>query len=74
MIETMDIQEKKYSVFSTGIRSYYNLCLKEVWGEGLIPEIILGPMCTQDRKELRAFLNASGLRGTRIIESKVPIR
>lgn len=74
MIEILDIKEKKYSVFSTGIRSYYNLCLKEVWGEGLIPEILLGPMCTQDKKELRAFLDANGLRGTKISESKVPIR
>ena len=74
MIDNLDIKEKKYSVFSTGIRSYYNLCLKEVWGQGLISEIILGPMCTQDKKELRAFLNANGLRGTKITESKVPIR
>ena len=74
MINNLEIKEKKYSVFSTGIRSYYNLCLKEVWGEGLIPEIILGPMCAQDKKELRAFLDANGLRGTKITESKVPIR
>lgn len=74
MIDNLDIKEKKYSVFSTGIRSYYNLCLKEVWGEGLIPEIILGPMCTQDKKELRSFLDANGLKRTKITESKVPIR
>lgn len=74
MIENMDIEKKCFGVFSSGIRSYHKLCLSEIWGNGLIPEITLGPMCTQDKKELRAFLDANGLRGTKITESKVPIR
>lgn len=74
MIEEMKLEEPGFATFRSGIRSYRKLCLKEIWGSGLIPEIILGPMCTQDKKELRAFLDAYGLKGTKIIESKVPIR
>lgn len=74
MISDMEIEEVKFYLFRTGIRSYHKMCLKEIWGNGLIPEIMLGPMCTQDKKELRAFLDVNGLRGTTITESKVPIR
>ena len=74
MIDTMRILEKQFACIKGGIRSYHDLCLKDIWGEGLIPEIILGPMCTQSKSELRAFLDNNGLRKTKIIESKVPIR
>ena len=74
MIDSMKIREKQFACFKGGIRSYHNLCLKDVWGDGLIPEIILGPMCTQSKSELRAFLDSNGLRKTKINESKVPIR
>ena len=43
-------------------------------GSGTIPEIILGPMCIQNRKELKYFLKANGLEGTKISVSSVPIR
>ena len=74
MIATMRIREKQFSCFKGGIRSYHDLCLKDIWGDGLIPEIILGPMCTQSKDELRAFLDSHGLKKTRIYVSKVPIR
>lgn len=74
MIDTMKIREKQFACFKGGIRSYHDLCLKDIWGDGLIPEIILGPMCTQSKGELRAFLDKYGLKKTRIYESKVPIR
>lgn len=74
MIEEMGLAERYFALFKNGIRSYRKLCLSEIWGNGLIPEIILGPMCTQDKKELRAFLDFCGLKGTKIVESKVPIR
>lgn len=44
---------KKFCLTRSGIRSYKELCLKEVWGAGVIPEIILGPMCIQ--KRIKAF-------------------
>ncbi len=74
MIEEMGLEKRYFALFKNGIRSYRKLCLSEVWGNGLIPEIILGPMCTQDKKELRAFLDSCGLKCTKIVESKVPIR
>ena len=57
-----------------GIRSYKNLCLDEIWGSGVIPEIIIGPQCVQNRNELQRFLKANGLEGTKVSISKVPIR
>lgn len=74
MIDEMRLEGKYFAYFKNGIRSYRKLCLSEIWGNGLIPEIILGPMCTQDKKELRTFLDSCGLKGTKIVESKVPIR
>ena len=74
MISTMRIREKQFACFKGGIRSYHDLCLKDIWGDGLIPEIILGPMCTQSKGELRAFLDSHGLKKTKISVSKVPIR
>ena len=74
MIATMRIREKQFACFKGGIRSYHDLCLKDIWGDGLIPEIILGPMCTQSKAELRAFLDSHGLKKTKISVSKVPIR
>lgn len=56
------------------IRGYKDLCLNEVWGDGTIPEIILGPMCTQNRSKLVRFLKANGLEGTKLSVSKIPIR
>lgn len=58
----------------SGIRGYKDLCLEEIWGSGTIVEIILGPMCRQNCNELRRFLKANGLEGTKVSTSKVPIR
>ena len=74
VVKSLGIEEKRYALFQNGIRSYHSVCLSEIWGDGLVPEIILGPMCRQDKKELRSFLNSYGLRGTKILESNVPIR
>lgn len=59
---------------SKGIWGYKELCLDAVRGSGTIPEIILGPMCIQNQKELKHFLKANGLEGTKISVSSVPIR
>lgn len=68
------LTEESFYMSSKGIRSYKELCLDAVWGSGTIPEIILGPMCIQNRKELKHFLKANGLEGTKISVSSVPIR
>lgn len=68
------IEENRFAMTRTGIRSYRNLCLDGIWGSGVIPEIVLGPMCVQDKRELQKFLRHNGLQGTKVTVSKVPIR
>lgn len=46
----------------------------KIWGSGTITEIMLGPMCIQNRNELKHFLKANGLVGTKVSVSSVPIR
>ena len=73
-LDKMDIRQEKFAMTRTGIRGYRNMCLSEVWGSGVIPEIILGPMCIQNRQELNRFLHSNGLHNTKVSISKVPIR
>lgn len=70
----LDINDERFMITKSGIRSYKNLCLENVWGSGTIPEIILGPMCVQNKNDLRRFLKSNGLDKTKISISKVPIR
>ncbi|MBQ8893236.1 MAG: DUF2971 domain-containing protein [Clostridia bacterium] len=74
LVEQLGLNEENFMITKAGIRSYRNLCLEEVWGSGAIPEIILGPMCTQNKNELRRFLKANGLDKTKISVSEIPIR
>ena len=48
LIEQWHLEEERFCLTKRGIRSYKELCLEEVWGAGVIPEIILGPMCIQN--------------------------
>lgn len=73
-VTQLHLDEEKFCISSRGIRSYKELCLEKVWGSGTIPEIILGPMCVQNRNELKRFLKANGLEGTKVSISSVPIR
>jgi hypothetical protein len=68
------IKDENFAMTRSGIRSYRTLCLDEIWGSGVIPEIILGPMCVQNKNELQRFLKCNGLEGTKIKVSSVPIR
>lgn len=74
LVNQLNIKNEQFYMSNDGIRAYKNFCLEEVWGSGTIPEIILGPLCSQNKKELRRFLKANGLEGTKISDSKVPIR
>ncbi|WPC44276.1 DUF2971 domain-containing protein [Clostridium sp. JS66] len=65
---------KKYGVFGDIIRSYYSMNLSEIWSDTLITEIILGPKCFQNKKELKSFLKSCGLYKTKIDVSKIPLR
>lgn len=73
-IDQLQLKEDNFYISPKGIRSYKKMCLEKVWGQGVIPEIILGPMCVQNKAELRRFLDVNGLQGTKISISKVPIR
>lgn len=74
VMKELHLKEENFCLMRSGIRSYKNLCLEPIWGSGTIPEIVLGPMCTQNRNELRRFLKANGLEGTKVSVSEVPIR
>ncbi|MHB9926019.1 DUF2971 domain-containing protein [Clostridium botulinum] len=74
--ESLEIlkKNKKYYVFKDGIRSYYSMNLSEIWSDALIKEIIIGPKCFQNKKELTNFIRANDLYGTKVSISKIPIR
>lgn len=74
LIKELKIEQEKFFINRSGIRGYHNLCLDYIWGPGVIPEIILGPMCVQNRNELLRFLSENGLSGTKVSVSKVPLR
>lgn len=74
MVEDYNLNKYEYYMSKYGIRSFIELSLKEIWGSGLITEIILGPLCVQNIKELKKFINEYGLKGTKISVSDVPIR
>lgn len=65
---------KCYCMIGKSIRSYYSMNLSHIWGDALIPEIIIGPRCYQNKKELLSFLKANGLHKTKVMISDIPIR
>jgi hypothetical protein len=64
----------KFEVIGKTIRPYYVLDLSELWSNALIPEIIIGPKCCQNKNELRDFLRINMLKGTKVCTSKIPVR
>ena len=75
LVKQLNIETEQFYISSKGgIRGYKDFCLEEVWGSGVIPEIILGPMCMQNRNEIKRFLKQNGLEGTNVSVSTVPIR
>lgn len=74
LVDSLGIKREDFAMTKSGIRGYHNLCLDEIWGSGVVPEIIMGPMCVQNKRELQRFLKSNGLEGTKVIESTVPIR
>lgn len=73
-MESIKIKERNFYISKKGIRSYKKLCLEAIWGSGVIPEIILGPMCVQNITELKYFLKTNGLEKTKVSISQIPIR
>lgn len=68
------VNDKKYGLFKNHIRSYYSMNLTQIWSDVLIPEIILGPKCFQNKKELQHFAKSCSLERTKIQISKIPLR
>ncbi len=54
--------DKQYSIMRNGINSYLSFNLKLLGDDytKIIKEIILGPKCPQNEKELKNFLNSYG--------------
>ena len=73
-IRQFGLNECHFAITRAGIRSYRNMCLEKIWGSGVIHEIMLGPMCRQNRNELIKFLKHYGLQGTKVTTSNVPIQ
>ena len=74
LVDSLGIEKEDFALTNHGIRGYRSLCLEQIWGSGVIPEIVLGPMCVQNKKELQRFLKQNGLEGTKVTVSSVPIR
>ena len=66
--------DKKFGLFESGIRGYYALNLKELWSDTLIPEIVIGPKCYQNKRELKDFLRFCGMERTKVAVSNIPVR
>lgn len=73
-LRCIDLEQTYFAPIRGEIRSLHHLNLSKIWGSDLISEIMLGPNCPQSKDELRAFLDTNGLQGTKITESKIPIR
>lgn len=74
LVDTLELGKENFAITRSGIRGYHKLCLDKIWGSGVVPEIVLGPMCVQNKNELQRFLKCNGLEGTKITISSVPIR
>ena len=74
LVDSLGIKKEDFAITKSGIRGYHSLCFDEIWGSGVIPEIVLGPMCVQNKRELQRFLKQNGLEGTKVTISSVPIR
>ena len=68
------LDELKFLLINNKIRSCRFLNISSVWGRGIITEVMLGPKCEQNKKELELFLNDNGLLGIGTTESKIKIR
>lgn len=68
------LKDKRYGLFGDGIRSFYNLNFEKTWSDVFIQEVVLGPKCYQNKKELKGFMKSCGLDRTKIVESKIPLR
>lgn len=62
----------KQFYFSKGlIKSRYSISLKDIWTDGLIDKVVIGPLCNQDPRELIDFFKSTGLKNVEIEESSL---
>lgn len=73
-LKKLDIEKTYFEPIHGEIRSLHHLCLKDIWGSDLIPEIMLGLNCPQSKDELLYFLAENGLKDIKVSESEIPIR
>lgn len=68
----LDVLE--FKLINNIIRPCRFLDVSSIWEKGLIAEVMLGPKCEQNKKDLKLFLNSNGLKDVCITESKIKIR
>ena len=68
----LDVLE--FKLINNIIRPCRFLDVSSTWEKGLITEVMLGPKCEQNKKDLKLFLNSNGLKDVSITESKIKIR
>lgn len=68
----LDIQN--FRLINNKIRSCRFLDINSIWNSGFITEVMLGPKCEQNKRDLELFLKDSGLDEVKISESRIKIR
>ena len=68
----LDVQN--FRLINNRIRSCRFLDIASIWNNGVISEVMLGPKCEQNKRELELFLKDSGLDNVKISESRIKIR
>lgn len=68
------LDELNFKLINNKIRSCRFLDISSIWDKGIITEVMLGPKCEQNKRDLELFLKDSGLVGAKVSESKIKIR
>lgn len=63
-----------FMLINNKIRSCRFLDISSIWNNGIITEVMLGPKCEQNKRDLELFLKDSGLVNVKVSESKIKIR
>ncbi len=68
------LDKLNFKLINSRIRSCRFLDISSIWNKGIITEVMLGPKCEQNKRDLELFLKSSGLEDVKISESKIKIR
>lgn len=68
------LDELNFKLINNKIRSCRFLDISSIWDKGIITEVMLGPKCEQNKRDLELFLKDSGLVDVKVSESSIKIR